>query len=82
MKLKEKLDQCFQVLFKGRDFIKELQDAEEDYQAKLRDEQIIAALKGLSDEIKEIGTTSQELEQVAAVLKGASLQLKNDKGVV
>lgn len=82
MKLKEKLGQCFQVSFKGRDFLKELQDAEEDCLAKLRDEQIVAALKGLSDEIKEMGTTSQELERVAAALKGASLQLKNDKGVV
>lgn len=82
MKLKEKLGQYFQVSFKGRDCIKELQDAEEDCLAKLRDEQIIAALKGMSDEIKEMGTTSQELEQVAAALKGASLQLKNNKGVV
>lgn len=82
MKLKEKLSQCFQVSFKGRDFLKELQDAEEDCLAKLRDEQIVAALKGLSNEIKEMRTTSQELERVAAALKGASLQLKNDKGVV
>lgn len=42
MKLKEKLNQCYQILFKGRDFVKELQDAEEDYQAKLREPQELA----------------------------------------
>lgn len=42
MKLKERLSQCYQVLFKGRDFVKELQDAEEDFQEKLREPQKIA----------------------------------------
>ena len=42
MKLKEKLNQCYQILFKGRDFVKELQDAEEDYQVKLREPQELA----------------------------------------
>lgn len=42
MKLKEKLSQCYQILFEGRDFVKELQDAEEDYQAKLREPQELA----------------------------------------
>lgn len=47
MKIKEKLRQCYQILFKGRDFIKELQDAEKDYQAKLREP------KELAEKLKE-----------------------------
>lgn len=42
MKLKEKLRQCYQILFKGKDLAKELQEAEKECRAKMREAEELA----------------------------------------
>ena len=57
MKLKEKLLQCYQILFKGKDLAKELQEAEKECRAKMREAE------------KECRAKMREAEELAERLK-------------